>query len=62
MDMPGEEWWRVPEQEYSPIRQQAVLLKRASDSMVGSAFIEFLKSDQAVSVLVDRYGYGIESN
>ncbi len=52
--------WMVPSEMYSPVRQQAVLLKRAEHSEAAAAFIEFLQSAPAKEILVQRYGYGVE--
>ena len=49
------EAWVVPEKDYAPIRQQAVLLR---DSEGGRAFLEFMRGDEALK-LIAEYGYGI---
>lgn len=36
-------WWQVPERFHADIRQQAVVLKAASDIDAAGAFLEFLK-------------------
>ncbi len=43
---------------YPPIRQQAVLLRRASDNATARAFMTFLRGD-AARALISRYGYGV---
>jgi molybdate transport system substrate-binding protein len=50
--------WRVPEQLYDPIRQDAVLLARAGGNDVARAFLDFLRSAPARAVIAD-FGYGL---
>ena len=49
--------WIVPETLYSPIAQDAVLLKRGADNSVARAFLAFLKGPEARAVK-EKYGYG----
>lgn len=51
--------WPVPENLYTPIRQDAVLLNRGKDNPAAPALIDYLKSDAARAV-IQRYGYGSE--
>lgn len=51
--------WLVPQELYPPIRQQAVLLKRAENNRAAQAFMSFLKSEQAHN-LIRTSGYDIE--
>lgn len=51
--------WLVPGELYSPIRQQAVLLKLGAESPVAKAYLAFLKGPRAVAIIA-RYGYGVE--
>lgn len=51
--------WEVPQADYAPIEQQAVLLTRGSKSKAARAFMAFLKSDAARAV-IHGYGYGTE--
>ncbi len=46
--------WVIPESLYTPIEQQAVLLR---DRPAGRAFLAFLKSENA-RALIREYGYG----
>jgi molybdate transport system substrate-binding protein len=55
-EKPGSHW-AVPQELYQPIRQDAVLLVRAVDNVAARAFLEYLKSDAARSV-IERFGYG----
>ena len=51
--------WEIPQHYYAPIEQQAVLLKKGSDSAAAKAFIEFLKGPEARAV-ISGYGYGVK--
>ena len=48
--------WPVPPKLHSPIRQQAILLKRAAGNESAAAFLEFLRSPMARAI-VARHGY-----
>ncbi|HEX7156810.1 MAG TPA: molybdate ABC transporter substrate-binding protein [Burkholderiaceae bacterium] len=48
--------WIVPAALYAPIRQDAVLLKRAIDNPAAKALMDYLKSDGARGV-IRTYGY-----
>jgi len=48
--------WLVPQQLYSPIRQDAVLLKKGQQTEAARAFLEFLKSGEVIKV-IESYGY-----
>lgn len=50
-------WWLVPADLYSPIRQGAVLLAGARDKDAAQAFLAYLRSDKAASVI---RGFGYE--
>jgi molybdate transport system substrate-binding protein len=50
--------WIVPENLYSPIRQDAVLLKKAAGKDAARAFLAFLKSVPAKKVIA-KYGYRV---
>lgn len=50
--------WQVPENLYTPIRQNAVLLKKAEGNPAAPALIEFLKSPEAKAI-ISKYGYGL---
>jgi len=53
--------WEVPEELYTPIKQQAVWLLRAKQNMAVSEFIQFMKSSTARDILTQQFGYGVES-
>ena len=48
--------WVVPQNLYSPIRQDAVLLRKGSENEAARSFISFLKSPEIVKI-IERYGY-----
>ena len=50
--------WIVPKSYYSPIEQQAVLLKRAENNTAARAFFNYLKSIQARNVF-EKYGFSL---
>jgi molybdate transport system substrate-binding protein len=49
--------WEVPQALYTPIRQDAVLLKKGADNPAAAAFVEFLKGGEARAI-IEKYGYG----
>lgn len=51
--------WAIPQDYYSPIEQQAVLLKKGAENKAAMAFIKFLKSEEARKV-INGYGYGVK--
>ena len=51
--------WDVPQNLFTPIRQDAVLLKAGSKNEAAIAFLRFLRAPEARAV-IERYGYGIE--
>ncbi len=50
-------WWLVPPELHKPIRQSAVLLSGAKDQTAAKAFLAYLTSEQARSVML---GFGYE--
>ncbi len=52
-------YWAPPQDMYDPIRQDAVLLARGAENDAARAFVAFLNSDDAASV-IERHGYGTE--
>jgi molybdate transport system substrate-binding protein len=48
--------WNVPQELYSPIRQDGVLLKKAAETETARAFMRFIKSKEAIKV-IEKYGY-----
>ena len=51
--------WDVPIELYEPIRQDALLLARATDNRAARDFLDFLKSEEA-RLIIKQYGYAIE--
>ena len=51
--------WLVPQELYSPIRQDAVLLKSGTEIEAAHAFIDFLKGPEARAI-IERYGYVLD--
>lgn len=52
--------WLVPQTLYTPIRQDAVLLKKGAGNEAADAFLGFLKGPEARAI-VERYGYGADT-
>jgi molybdate transport system substrate-binding protein len=50
--------WEVPPNLYSPIRQDAVLLKTGADSEASKAFLDFLKGPEARAI-IEKFGYAL---
>ena len=51
--------WEVPQNLYTPIRQDAVLLKKGAADEASKAFLEFLKGPEARAV-IEKFGYGLD--
>ncbi len=51
--------WMIPQAYYTPIRQDAMLLKRGADNPAAVAFLAYLHSDAARQVIT-RWGYMVE--
>lgn len=51
--------WLVPQELYSPIRQDAVLLKTGASNEAATGFIAFLRSPEA-RVIIEKYGYVLD--
>lgn len=49
--------WLVPGHLHRPIRQDAVLLRKAAGNEAAAAFVAFLKGPEARAI-IERYGYG----
>ncbi len=50
--------WVVPQEDYTPIQQQAVVLKSGADNDTAKAFISFLKGPEAQKI-IEGYGYAV---
>lgn len=51
--------WIVDNALYSPLKQDAILLKQGEKNAAAKAFLEFLKSAEA-KALINKYGYDVE--
>jgi len=49
--------WVIPQDYYDPITQDAVLLKVGAENEAARAFLDFLKTDEALTI-IKKYGYG----
>ena len=48
--------WLVPQADYTPIRQDAVLLKKGASNPAATAFMTFLKGPEARAI-IEKFGY-----
>jgi len=53
--------WRVPQELYDPIAQDAVLLNRGLNNIAAQEFMHFLVSAEANGILAN-YGYSSDSD
>jgi molybdate transport system substrate-binding protein len=51
--------WVVPQNLYTPIRQDAVLLKKGENDEASKAFLIFLKGPEARAV-IEKFGYALD--
>lgn len=51
--------WIIPAEWHDPIRQQAILLKRAKTNKVAKEFLNFIKNKR-VQKIIEGYGYSLE--
>lgn len=51
--------WDVPAEFYTPIRQDAVLLEGARENAAARAFLDWLRSEDAVAA-IEQFGYSVE--
>jgi molybdate transport system substrate-binding protein len=51
--------WLVPQELYSPIRQDAVLLKSGTSNEAATGFIAFLRGPEARAIIA-KYGYALD--
>jgi molybdate transport system substrate-binding protein len=58
IDEQGGSRWLVPAADHAPIEQQAVLLKTGEKNPAARAFLIFLRSPAAVTI-IKRYGYQV---
>lgn len=55
----GKHYWLVDKSLYSPIRQQAVLVKEAEQNKAAQQFIDYLKSPQGRAA-IKTFGYSLQ--
>jgi molybdate transport system substrate-binding protein len=58
INQPGGSRWLVPASDHAPIDQQAILLFTGQKNPAAKAFLEFLKTPQAIAI-IKRYGYEV---
>jgi molybdate transport system substrate-binding protein len=51
--------WIVPQEYYEPLRQDAVLLATGADNPAATAFLEFLRGEEA-SAIIEKFGYALD--
>ncbi len=51
--------WLVPQELYTPIRQDAVLLKTGASNEAATGFVAFLKGPEARAI-IEKYGYVLD--
>ena len=51
--------WYVPKADYTPIDQQAILLKPGESDPAAKAYLDFLKTPEAVKIITS-YGYQVQ--
>lgn len=49
-------FWLVPQEMYSPLKQDAILLKKGKNKIAAKEFLAFLKSESAKTI-IKNYGY-----
>ena len=59
INVAGGSRWTVPAADHAPIEQQAVLLKTGANNPAAAAFLRFLKSPAAVTI-IRKYGYEVK--
>lgn len=52
------QYWLVPQKDYAPIKQGAVILKRGESNKVVAQFMEYMKSPKALEI-IQAYGYSL---
>jgi molybdate transport system substrate-binding protein len=56
---PSQQVWMPPQADYTAIRQNAVLLRVGEENEAAVAFLDYLKSDEAVAI-IKAAGYALE--
>ncbi len=50
--------WVIPREYYSPIRQDAVLMKKGAENPAATALLDYLKTAPALAI-IEKYGYDL---
>ncbi|MBN9307881.1 molybdate ABC transporter substrate-binding protein [Devosia sp.] len=59
VDKPATQVWRVPAEDYAPIRQDAVLTTAGAGDPAARAFLQFLQGDEGRAI-IEKYGYEVK--
>jgi molybdate transport system substrate-binding protein len=59
INVPGGSRWVVPSSDHAPIDQQAILLYTGKDNVAAKAFLAFLKTPAAATI-IKKYGYEVK--
>jgi len=51
--------WLVPQEFYTPIRQDAVLLKKGASNEAATGFVNFLRGAESRAI-IEKYGYAVD--
>jgi molybdate transport system substrate-binding protein len=52
------QWWVVPQADYAPINQSAIVLKPGAADPAAKAYLDFLRGPEARAVM-EKYGYAV---
>ncbi|WP_373017305.1 molybdate ABC transporter substrate-binding protein [Thiomicrorhabdus sp.] len=52
------EYWVVPQADYKPINQGAIITKRGKDNVAVQAFMKFIKTPKAIAI-IKKFGYNV---
>lgn len=52
------EYWEVPQSDYNPINQAAIITKRGENNQAAKSFMQYMKSPKAIEI-IQRYGYNL---
>jgi molybdate transport system substrate-binding protein len=52
------QYWEVPQADYKPINQGAVITQRGKDNVAIKDFMAFMKTPEAIKI-IESYGYGV---
>lgn len=52
------QWWAVPQADYTPIDQSAIVLKPGAEKAAVKAYVDYLRGPEARAV-IEKYGYAI---